>query len=140
MIATTQSTLDTFIHVLGVPVLADHLLIQKVVKGAYNTRPPAPHYFVIWDTDILLQYLDSLENTCLDFTLLPCKTAILLTILSGQRVSTIPCILVPALPRWVKDMLHLSRIDTSHYAAHSCCAVSSPNTLLTIIFHLLHMA
>ena len=90
VIATARSTLGYFIHVPGVPVLANHPLIQKVVKGAYNTRPPAPPYVVIWDTDVLLQYLDSLENTCLDFKLLSCKTAILLTIiLSGQRVSTI---------------------------------------------------
>ena len=86
---TARSALGNFIHVPGVPVLADHPLIQKVVKGAYNTRPPAPCYVVIWDTDILLQYLDSLDNACLNFKLLSCKTAILLTILSGERVSTI---------------------------------------------------
>ena len=89
MIATARSTLGNFIHVPSVPVLANHPLIQKVVRGAYNTRPPAPRYVVIWDTAVLLQYLDSLDNTCLDFKLLSCKTAILLTILSGQRVSII---------------------------------------------------
>ena len=30
------------------------------------------------------------------------------------------------LARWVKDMLHFSGIDTSHYAAHSCRSASSP--------------
>ena len=89
VIATARSALGNFIHVPGVPVLANHALIQKVVKGAYNTRPPAPRYVVIWDTDVLLQYLDSLDNACLNFKLLSCKTAILLTILSGQQVSTI---------------------------------------------------
>ena len=89
MIATARSALGNFIHVPGVPVLANHPLIQKVVKGAYNTRPPAPRYVVIWDTDVLLQHLDSLDNGCLNFKLLSCKTAILLTILSGQWVSTI---------------------------------------------------
>ena len=74
VIATARSTLGNFIHVPGVPVLANPL-IQKVVKGAYNTRPPAPRYVVIWDTDVLLQYLDSLDNTRLDFKLLSCKTA-----------------------------------------------------------------
>ena len=59
------------------------------MKGAHNTRSPAPRYVVIWDTDVLLQYLVSLGNACLNFKLLSCKTAILLTILSGQRVSTI---------------------------------------------------
>ena len=78
--------MKSLISTPGVPVLANHPLIQK---GAYNTIPPAPRYVVIWDTDVPLQYLDSLDNTSLDFKLLSCKTAILLTILSGQRVSTI---------------------------------------------------
>ena len=89
MIATARSALGNFVHVPGVPILANHPLIQKVVEGAYNTRPPAPRYVVIWDTDVLLQNLDSLDNACLNFKLLSCKTTILLTILSGQRVSTI---------------------------------------------------
>ena len=45
VIATARSTLGNFIHVPGVPVLANHPIIQKVVKGAYNTRPPAPLMF-----------------------------------------------------------------------------------------------
>ena len=170
--------------------VANHSLIQKVVKGTYDTQPPASCYIVIWDTDVLLQYLDSLNNTCHDFKLLSCKTAILLTILSGQQVSTIHAfqlsqlqltkhsrpgrsnppivfhryphrrqlfplqtiwdyvmqgtLLAPqigeyfithhklyhpaskdTLARWVKDMLHLSGIDTSLYAAHSCHSASS---------------
>ena len=89
VIATARSALGNFLHVPGVPVLANHPLIQKVVKGAYNTRPPAPRYVVIWDTDVLLHYLDFLDNACLNFKLLSCKNAILLTILSGQRMSII---------------------------------------------------
>ena len=85
VVATARSALGNFIHVPRVPVLANHPLIQKVVKGAYNTRSPASRYVVIWDTDVLLQYLDSLDNACLNFKLLSCKTAILLTILSGNR-------------------------------------------------------
>ena len=41
VITTAQSTLGNFIHVPGVPVLVNHP-IQKMVKGAYNTRPPPP--------------------------------------------------------------------------------------------------
>ena len=73
VIATARSALGNFIHVPGVSVLADHPLIQKVVKGAYNTRPPAPHYVLIWDTDILLQYLDSLDNACLNLNCCPVR-------------------------------------------------------------------
>ena len=89
MLATARSTLGNFLHIPGVPVLANHPLIQKVVKGAYNTRPPAPCYVVIWDTDILLQYLYSQGNNSIDFKLLSYKVTVLLTILSGQRVSTL---------------------------------------------------
>ena len=174
-----------------------------MVTGAYNTRPPAPRYVVIWDTDVLLQYLDSLDNTSLTFKMLTCKTTVLLTILSGQRVSTIhkfrlsqlqlttdmavfnlgnalqkhskpgrsnpPIVFhryphghrlcpiqtirdyllqrIPLAPqtdefflthrrpyhpaskdtlaRWVKEVLKLSGIDTSQYAAHSCRSSSS---------------
>ena len=88
VLATARSTLGNFLHIPGVPVLANHPLIQKVVKGAYNTKPPAPRYVVIWDTDFLLQYLDSLENNSIDL-LLSYKVTVLLTILSGQRVSTL---------------------------------------------------
>ena len=89
VITTARSTLGNFLHIPGVPVLANHPLIQKVVKGAYNTRPPAQRYVVIWNTDTLLHYLDSLDNTLLNFKLLSYKVTVLLTILSGQRVSTL---------------------------------------------------
>ena len=89
VIATARSTLGKFLHIPGVPVLANHPLIQKVVKGAYNTRPPPPHYVVIRDTDTLLHYLDSLDNTLINFKLLSYKVTVLLTILSRQRVSTL---------------------------------------------------
>ena len=56
VIAIARSAFGNFIHVPGVPVLVNHPLIQKVVKGAHNTTPPAPRYGVIWDTDVLLQY------------------------------------------------------------------------------------
>ena len=89
ILTTARSTLGKFLHISGVPVLANHPLIQKVVKGAYNTKPPAPRYVVIWDTNILLQYLDSLENNSIGFKLLSYKVTVLSTILSGQRVSTL---------------------------------------------------
>ena len=117
-----------FIHVPGVPVLTKHPLIQKVVKGAYNSRPPTPRYVVIWDTDVLLQYLDSLDNACLNFKLLSCKTAILLTILSGQRVSTIHAFRLSQL-QLTSDMAVFNLGTT--LLKHSRPGVSTP----PIVFH-----
>ena len=205
VIATARSTLGNFVHIPGVPILANHPLVQKVLKGVYNIRPPAPRYVVIWDSDNLLQYLDSLDNTSINFELLTYKTTALLTILSGQRISTIHkfrlshlqlaadldvfnlgntllkhskpgrpqppppivfqhyphgrhlcplqttktyvtqrTLLAPqvgeffithrkpyhpaskdTLAQWVKDVLTLSGIDTSQYAAHSCSSATS---------------
>ena len=88
VIATARSALGNFVHIPGVPILANHPLVHKVLKGVYNIRPPAPWYIVIWDSDNL-QYLDSLDNTSINFKLLTSKTTALLTILSGQRISTI---------------------------------------------------
>ena len=62
---------------------------RSTLGNFYNTRPPAPRYVVIWDTDTLLHYLDSLDNTLLNFKLLSYKVTVLLTILSGQQVSTL---------------------------------------------------
>ena len=57
----------------------------------FNTRPTSPKYTYTWDTDILLRYLKELSgNEALTFKLLAHKTATLLTLLTGQRVSTIP--------------------------------------------------
>ena len=51
VIATAQSTLGNFVHVLGVPVLGNHPLPQCDEKGI----PPGLHYVVIRDTNILSQ-------------------------------------------------------------------------------------
>ena len=64
-------------------------LVQKLLKGVANVRPPQPHYTRIWDTTLLIKYLASLTNEVLNFQHLCWKTSALLTILSGQWVSTI---------------------------------------------------
>ena len=58
------------------------------MKGIGNVRPPKPRY-TIWDTTLLIKYLASLQNDGLDLQHACWKTAALLTILSGQRVSTL---------------------------------------------------
>ena len=88
-VASARSALGNFITVPGFPKLADHPLVQKLLKGVANVRPPQPRYTRIWDTTLLIKYLGSLTNEVLDFQHLCGKTSALLTILSGQRVSTI---------------------------------------------------
>ena len=37
-----------------------HLLLQRFIKGAYQSRPALPRYTTIWDTFIVLTYLKGL--------------------------------------------------------------------------------
>ena len=77
------------VHIPGVSSIGEHPLVRRLLKGVHNIRPPQPRYKFIWDTDVLIEYLRTLDNATLDFKLLSYKTVTLLTILSGQRVSTI---------------------------------------------------
>ena len=59
-------------------------LIQRLLKGIGNVRPPKPRY-----TTLLIKYLASLQNDGFDLQHACWKNSALLTILSGQRVSTL---------------------------------------------------
>ena len=88
-IASACSALGNFVNVSGCPKIADHPFIQRLLKGIGNVRPPQPRYTMIWDTTWLITYLASLQNDGLDLQHACWKTSALLTILSGQRVSTV---------------------------------------------------
>ena len=69
-------------------MIGEHPLVRRLMKGIYNCRPPAPRYTFIWDTTVLINYLRQLDTATLSFKLLSMKTLTLLTLLTGQRVST----------------------------------------------------
>ena len=88
-IASARSALGNFVTISGYPKLADHPLIQRLLKRIGNVSPPKPCYTMIWDTTLLITYLASQQNDGLDLQHACWKTSALLTILSGQRVSTL---------------------------------------------------
>ena len=55
----------------------------------FHVRHPKPRYEFIWDTDLVLNFLKSLQTSDITLKLLTLKTVTLLTLLSGQRVSTV---------------------------------------------------
>ena len=89
VVATAQSTLSGLIQIPGVPSIGSHPIIKRVFKGVYNNRPPKAKYHYIWDTSIVMDYLGLQITEAIGFKALTLKTATLLTILSGQRVSTV---------------------------------------------------
>ena len=68
---------------------SDHPLIQRLLKGIYHNRPPKPRYAFIWDSDKVIHYLATLNTADLDFKMLSYECVTLLTLPSGQQVSTL---------------------------------------------------
>ena len=71
----------------GFPV-GQHLLVSRLLKGAFNTRPPMPKYEKTWEVHRVTVYLRSLgENSDLGLKLLTHKLAMLLALVSAHRSS-----------------------------------------------------
>ena len=88
-IAVAKSVLSGMLHVPGVISISSHPLIIRLMKGIFDVRPPKPRYEFIWDTELVLNFLKNLNPTELTLKMLTLMTVTLLTLLSGQRVSTI---------------------------------------------------
>ena len=88
-IASTKSALANIISLPGLGCSSAHPLLQRFLTGDYNLRPPNPRYSMIWNTSVVIDYLQSLHTNDISLKLLSYKTVMLLTLLSGQRVSTL---------------------------------------------------
>ena len=84
-----KSVLAGVLHIPGVTAICSHPLIIRLLKGIFHVRPPKPRYEFIWDTDLVLKFLKTLHPTVIPLKLLTLKTVTVLTLLSGQRVSTL---------------------------------------------------
>ena len=66
--------------------IINHSSVSTFLKGVYNLRPPTPKYFVIWNVNTLLSYIQHKDiSTFYDITK---KIAIFFMILAGRRVNT----------------------------------------------------
>ena len=88
-LATARSALSGIISIPGIPSISEHLLVKRLLKGVYHNRPPRPRYTFIWDTSIMIEYLQTLKNDDISFKMMSLKIVMLLTLLSMQRISTI---------------------------------------------------
>ena len=68
-------------------------LVGRTIKGMFRERPSLPRHTVVFDTDVILKYINSLPpNDQLSLELLTKKLVTLLCILSGQRAQSIVCL------------------------------------------------
>lgn len=55
-----RSALATFVEFKRGSTVGAHPLISRFMKGVFNRRPPTPRNDVIWDVNIVLEYLRKL--------------------------------------------------------------------------------
>lgn len=70
-----------------------NMQIKRFLKGAYRLNPPRPKYKVTWYPQVVLQYLEQLENNYeLSLFELSKKLATLLALATGHRLQTLQLI------------------------------------------------
>ena len=66
--------------------MGQHPLVTRLLKGAFNDRPPLPKYTSTWEVQVVLDYLQSLgENESLSLKQLKWKTVMLLALTRPSR-------------------------------------------------------
>ncbi len=86
MLSSTLGKID------GVDI-GKHPLVVKLMKGAYNKKPPIPKYTGFWDVNLVINYIISLgPDEELSLSALSSKLAMLLALSSLCRVSELASI------------------------------------------------
>ena len=66
--------------------IGKHPMICRVLKGAFNARPPLPRYTLTWSVETVLHYLESIgPSTSLSLKLLTFKLTMLLALTRPSR-------------------------------------------------------
>ena len=66
--------------------VGQHPLVTRLLKGAFNDRPPLPRYSSTWDVQVALNYIESLGDNCnLSLKLLTWKTVMLMALTRPTR-------------------------------------------------------
>ena len=64
--------------------------VSRLLRGIFKLKPTLPRYTVIYDPDVVLDYIVSLpDNVSLDMEFLTKKLTILICLLSAQRAQTV---------------------------------------------------
>ena len=63
-----------------------HPLVTRLLKGAFNTRPPLPKYSSTWDVQVVLNFWTALgSNTDLSLKIISWKTVMLFALTRPSR-------------------------------------------------------
>ncbi len=90
-INTARSALSSFVILQGGSnTVGSHPFIIRFMRGVYNLRPTLPRYTEIWDVRVVLNLLRKMSPAySLGLKELTLKLAMLIALVSGQRVQTL---------------------------------------------------
>lgn len=91
----TYGTLNSFrsaISQIAGPNLGQDFRVKRFFKGIFGQRPPKARYENIWDPQIVLSYVKTLETNTLPLETLSKKLAVLLALATGQRLQILALI------------------------------------------------
>ena len=89
-INVARSALSSFVIMKGTATVGNHSLISRFMKGIFSLRPPVPRYEVIWDVNIVLDFLRKLAPIYkLSLKQLTLKLTMLIALVTAQRAQTL---------------------------------------------------
>lgn len=111
------------------PNMASDFRLRRFFKGVFGMRPPLARYEHTWDPDIVLSYVRLLQNKDISLEILTQKLAILLALVTGQRIQTLGLIDVRNI------FIHTEKIEIKITNRVKTSAVNRPQPLLVLPFY-----
>ena len=68
-------------------LVGQHPLVARVLKGAFNERPPKPRYSQTWKVSQVTKWLENKDNTSISILSLSCKTVVLMSLARPCRTA-----------------------------------------------------
>jgi integrase len=69
--------------------ISDNLSLKRFSKGIFRLKPTFPRYTCTWDVNVVLNYLESMNNDAVNLEQLSKKLVMLLALTTGQRMQTL---------------------------------------------------
>lgn len=82
------NSIRSAISLISTEEISSNKILSRFLKGVYKTRPSRPRYATTWDTSIVLNYIEKLEDSG-NLKSVSEKTATLLALTTAHRLQTL---------------------------------------------------
>ena len=134
---TARSALSSVLY-LPTGTFGSHPLVNRLMKGVFNSRPSLSKYRSTWDVNLVLDYLKQIPLETVSLKQLSHKCVMLLALLTAQRIQTIKkmtvqnvsftfqgCeIFVNSVLKTTKPGKHLDTLKLPCYSNEDICVVT----------------